>query len=162
MRNRLTFAPISPFWDEIGAGSALVDGDGVRVALDELDRRKLKRLPTAKDKRRAVADLIRRQPVGSRIPIWQHAIDSRVPPPLAEETTLVLQHSKKDVLAEDVAAKWHRGVLTQEQYLDKLLVILWDALFFAQCRRWALTAARHRHAQAVSERSRRSTSHPWR
>jgi len=128
--------PRHVFWDEIAPGSGLVDGDGARVVVDEKDWCELQRLPTPEDKCRAVADLIRRQHVGAHVPIWQHAIESKVPPPLTEETALILQHSKRGVCAEDIAMKWHKGTLTQEQYLDKLLVVLWDALFFAQCRRW--------------------------
>ena len=74
-------------------------------------------------KRGAIADAVRRRPLGSTVPVLQHAVESKCPPPMDEETREVLGFGDKEACAEELAKNWTKGPLTQERYLDKLLVV---------------------------------------
>ena len=87
-----------------------------------MDPEELKQFHTVAKKRVEIADAIRRRPLGSSVEVLLHAIDSRVPPPMDDETREVLGLSREQT-AEQIAKKWLKGLLSQENYLDKLLLV---------------------------------------
>ncbi len=107
------------YCDAIAAGSGLVPLNS-RVVMDPDE---VKGFHGFVSKRGAIADAVRRRPLGSTVPILQHAVESKAPPPMDDEVRELLGFGNKDACAEDIAKKWTKGRLTQELYLDKLLVV---------------------------------------
>ncbi len=107
------------YCDAIAEGSGLVPPNS-RVFVDPDE---VKCFHGFASKRGAIADAVRKRPLGSTIPILQHAVESKTPPPMDDETREVLGFGNKGACAAEIAKNWSKGPLTQERYLDKLLVV---------------------------------------
>ena len=108
------------YYDAIAEGSALAPV-GSRVMVDQEGIQGFLSVP---EKRGAIVDAVMRRRLGSTVSILMHAVESRVPPPMDDETREVLGFGNKEACAEELAKKWSKCPLTQEKYLDKLLLVL--------------------------------------
>ena len=107
------------YYDSIAEGTSLAEPHARIIGVDPEE---LKQFHTVAKKRVEIADAIRRRPLGSSVEVLLHAVDSRVPPPMDDETREVLGLSREKT-AEQIAKKWLKGMMSQENYLDKLLLV---------------------------------------
>ena len=105
--------------DKVGPGSKLPQGSRVDISVSKQGGTKSKKL------KKKTADVARTR---ETIVVRMRPVDSNLAPPLDDVGKAMLtKHIRK--FADDLA-------LSKEQLFDKMMVVLWDALFLRQCEDW--------------------------